>query len=124
MRHPSNSSARLLSPYFIVLRPVAWMRPSNFDHHILPLDRNWKCLGPKQRLLDQRRAVFHLQIEGANLGAAWIAPGFSGAQVEFPAMPGATHHFAGPAELIGPRLAGFDEADHPALAPRRAFMRP
>src|SRR4051794_7288039 len=77
---PTANAARLdfiatsALPIHYYLQPAALTRSLNFDHHILTLDRNRKCLGPKQRFLDQRRALLHFQIEGANLGARWIAP--------------------------------------------------
>src|SRR4051812_541232 len=71
----------------------------DFDDDILLLDRDRKSLG-LQKLVHQFGAVLHPDIEAFDLGAQRIAKGFSGPDVEFPAMPRATQHFALAAVLI------------------------
>src|ERR1700722_16763699 len=69
----------------------SWSR-SNGDHDVILLDADGHrlCL---EWSLRQLFTWLHLHGQGPPLNAVGIAPGLPGADVELPAVPGATQHF-------------------------------
>src|SRR5688500_4431162 len=92
------------------------------DHHVVVLDADREGLGDV-RTLDQGAARLDRDGEVANAGAMGLAPGFAGAQVVFPAVPGAADDLAVArvAVLAGPR--GLDQPYELALAQTGALVR-
>ena len=53
----------------------------------------------------------------------WIGDGLAGADVEFPAVPGAAQDFAAAGVFVGAGLGGFDQAGGQAEAQTAALVR-
>src|SRR5262249_7874385 len=92
---------------------------SHLDHHVVLLHPHRKGLG-RVGPFHQLGARLDRGLELPDLEVVGIAPGLAGADVEFPAMPGAAHEFALAGDAVGAGTARSHEADHPALAHRPA----
>jgi len=111
----SISQTRSSSARFIALPIDRFDQVSDFDHHILFLDRNRERFGLKRPL---RRAPsrFHFQFEATDFGAVGFAPRFPPFSDRLPSHARDSEAVRPSAHLIGSRLAGFHEADDAALA--------
>src|SRR5436190_21358844 len=91
-----------------------YARPSGIYHHILVLDAHRKGLG-HIRALDQGGAGLDRDLIVAHPHAPRVAPGFSGADVVFPGMPGAADDLALARVAVLARPRRLHEAGEPPL---------
>src|SRR6186713_2136578 len=100
--------------------PSFMRSPLQIHHHVIALDRNLDGLRNVRTFHDGRARLDGRRI-GPRAETFWIAIGLSGADVEFPAMPGAADDLAefGVFDLAG--ITGRCEPDQRALAQRCAL---
>src|SRR6185312_7745549 len=92
------------------------------DHHVVVLDADRHGLGDI-RPGHQPRARLHRDRIGTRTHAGGIAPGLTGADVELPAVPGATDDLARAGVAVVARPVRFHETGLLALAQAAAAMR-
>src|SRR4029079_4975746 len=97
-----------------VPRWAALFRTSRLDHHVFILDADPERLCDI-RPFDQLRSLLHRNTVTARLDLFRVAPGLSGADVEFPGVPGAADDLAAADVVVVARLVGQHQAGEVAL---------
>src|SRR5436309_3940271 len=95
---------------------------SRLDHDVIVLDPHRERLR-HVRAFDELGARLHCDGVLPHADAGRITPGLAGTDVEFPAVPGAFHHLAGPRIAVVAGFPGLHEAGLNALCEAAAAMR-
>src|SRR5690349_7814979 len=100
IRRTYNQRERLTSVPELRQRPRRGLQDgSELDDDVVVLDDHRIALG-HIGALDDGRARLELDVVAAQPGAARIAPGLAGRELELPAVPGAAQELAAPLEPV------------------------
>src|SRR5262249_11526379 len=102
--------------------PFPMARSGHVDDDIVTLHRDRDLLRDIGAL-HEGGAVLDRDREAAGADALGLAPGLAGADVEFPAMPGAAQELAAPRIAVVAGHRRFDQRGDRALAEAAALMR-